>query len=433
MKKITLAIKGMHCSSCNIFIKDQFKKIKNIKKVEADFRSQKAEVYFEGNLNLDKINHLIKPYGYQIVQEKEVEKFGGKNNWIDFVVLLIFFITIGLILKEINLFPDFSKTSLSLPMVFFLGIAASLSTCMATAGVLYLAVSQRNNRLTSALSFSFGRILSYGFFGFVVGLLGKSLISSAFFSALLTLIIGLAMVFLGLELARVFSWQRFFNFGFSGRIFEFFEQKLNYSSLKTPFFLGAITYFLPCGFTQSVQIYSISLGNPLISSLNMIVFALGTIPLIILINKINQIRQMNFHHYFIKSAGVLVFLIGFYYFFNFLTLVNLNPFDQFFLTAKDRTNQLAPLVNGKQEIRMTVDGSGYQPNYFEVKKEIPVRWVIDGKNVFGCQGYFLVPDLKVAKTLKPGENIIEFKPEKEGEIKFACGMGMYKGVIKISP
>lgn len=433
MKKITLAIKGMHCPSCNIFIKDQFKKIKNVKKVEADFRSQKAEVYFEGNLNLDKINHLIKPYGYQIVQEKEDEKFGGKNNWIDFVVLLIFFITIGLILKEINLFPDFSKTSLSLPMVFFLGIAASLSTCMATAGVLYLAVSQKNNSLTSALSFSLGRLFSYGFFGFIFGALGGGVVMIPFVSSLLTLIAGLMMIFLGLELSRVFSWQRFFNFGFSGRIFEFFEEKLNYSSLKTPFFLGAITYFLPCGFTQSVQIYSMSLGNPLISSLNMIVFALGTIPLIILINKINQIRQMNVHYYFLKSAGVLVFLIGFYYFFNFLTLVNLNPFDQFFLTAKDKTNQLAPLVNGKQEIRMTVDGSGYQPNYFEVKKEIPVRWVINGKNVFGCQGYFVVPDLKVARSLKPGENIIEFTPKEEGEIKFACGMGMYKGVIKINP
>ena len=80
---------------------------------------------------------------------------------------------------------------------------------------------------------------------------------------------------------------------------------------------------------------------------------------------------------------------------------------------------------------MAVVSGGYVPNYFIVKKGIPVKWVIDGKNVFGCQGYFVVPSLNISKALNPGENLIEFTPKDSGFINFSCGMGMYRGRIKV--
>ena len=42
--------------------------------------------------------------------------------------------------------------------------------------------------------------------------------------------------------------------------------------------LGVATFFLPCGFTQAVQVYALSTGSPLTAGAIMAVFAIGTAP-----------------------------------------------------------------------------------------------------------------------------------------------------------
>lgn len=429
MKKTILKIQGMHCPSCNILVEDKFKSLKNIKGVKANFKNQEAEIYFDGKINIDRLNKLIKPFGYEISNNIK-EEFGGLNNWLDFVFILLVFIGFYFILKEINLLPNFNYSSLSLLTVFFLGIIASTSTCMATTGALYLAVSQKNNSFLTALNFSLGRIFSYGIFGFIFGIFGKQIINSIFFSGLLTFIIAFMMIFLGLELAKVFSWQKFFGLSIGSNLFRKIEEKIKKDSKITPFLLGASTYFLPCGFTQSVQVYAMGLGNLYLSALNMVVFSIGTIPLILFINQAIKIRQFNFYQYFLKISGVLIFVFGLNYLSNFLTIFGINIFDKFLLKSNNNIENVK-LINEKQEIKMIVDSNGYYPSYFQVKKGIPVRWIIEGKNVLGCQGYLVVSKLNINQVLKEGENIFEFIPKEEGIIGFSCGMGMYKGIIEV--
>lgn len=428
MKKTILKIQGMHCPSCNILVEDKFKSLKNIKEVKANFKNQQAEVYFDGKIDIKKLNQLISPFGYKITDSIK-EEFGGINNWLDFVFILLFFIGFYFVLKEINLLPDFNYTNLSLINIFLLGIVASTSTCMATTGALYLAVSQKNNSFSTALNFSLGRVLSYGIFGFIFGFFGKTLVNSIIFSGLLTLLIGIMMIFLGLELAKIFSWQKFFGFSFGSKVFKKIEEKIAKDSKITPFLLGASTYFLPCGFTQSVQVYAMGLANTYLSALNMMVFSIGTIPLILFINQAIKIRQFNFYQYFLKISGVLVFVFGLNYLSNFSTLFGIDFFNKLLFKSKNLEN--IKLINGKQEIKMIVKSGGYTPDYFQVKKGIPVKWTIIGENVLGCQGYLVVPKLGISQALKEGENIFEFIPKEEGIIGFSCGMGMYRGVIEV--
>jgi sulfite exporter TauE/SafE len=42
--------------------------------------------------------------------------------------------------------------------------------------------------------------------------------------------------------------------------------------------LGASTFFLPCGFTQALQLYVLSKGSFVIGALTMLAFVLGTLP-----------------------------------------------------------------------------------------------------------------------------------------------------------
>lgn len=51
------------------------------------------------------------------------------------------------------------------------------------------------------------------------------------------------------------------------------------------------------------------------------------------------------------------------------------------------------MKDGIQETTMTVDGSGFTPNRFYVKKNVPVRWIIKGDSINPCNNAIAIPAL----------------------------------------
>jgi len=422
----------MHCPSCEILITDKFKEMPNVTTVSSNFQKQEAEVYFTGHLDQDIINKKIQPFGYEIgnkTDKNEVQEPMSKK------IFEAFLITVGLILiyliaKEINIIPDINITgNLNLFTVLFLGLVASISTCMATSGALFLStIGNKTNNLKQAIYFSLGRIISYGFFGFIAGAIGSIIITNLKFGTGLTLLAAVFMILLGLDMLKIVSFATIIPFGATSNIFRKLEHVLIKDPHRSAFFLGAITYFLPCGFTQATQVYALGLASPWQSALTMAVFAIGTAPAIIFIGSLRGFLKSNFYQYFMKTVAVGVLILGLYYASNFLSIYGINfGFNNF----NKGIYSDVKIENGKQIINMDVISGGYSPNYFSVKKGIPVKWIVNGKNVFGCQGYFVVPTLNISKALNEGENIIEFTPTETGFINFSCGMGMYRGRIEI--
>ena len=237
------------------------------------------------------------------------------------------------------------------------------------------------------------------------------------------------MILLGLDMAKVLSIGKIIPSGLNKAIFEKLEHKLMRYPRRAPFFLCAITYILPCGFTQAVQVYALGLASPIQSAITMMIFAAGTTPALLMVGGLTSFTKTSFYNYFIKTMGVLVFAVGFIYLSNFTSLygININPFGSDALKA----SSLPAVKDGAQIINMRVVTSGYIPNKFTVKKGIPVKWKIQGENVFGCQAYFVVPKLGIQKNIEMGENLIEFTPTEPGTINFSCGMGMYQGRIEV--
>jgi len=432
ISKKTLYIKGMHCPSCEILITDKFKEMSNVTTVSSNFQKQEAEVYFTGHLDQEIVNKKIQPYGYEIGDRKDKNEDEEPLNKKIFEAFLI---TIGLVLiyliaKEINIIPDINITgSLNLLTVLFLGLVASISTCMATSGALFLStIGKKTNNLKQAVYFSLGRIISYAIFGFIAGLVGSVIITNLKFGTGLTLLAAVFMILLGLDMLKILSFASIIPYGVSSNVFRKLEHTLIKDPHKSAFFLGAITYFLPCGFTQATQVYALGLASPWQSALTMAVFALGTAPAILFIGNLRGLLKSTVYQYFMKTVAVGVLILGIYYASNFLSIYGINiGFNQ----SIKGTGTSVSIENGKQIINMDVISGGYSPNQFTIKKGIPVKWVINGKNVFGCQGYFVVPKLGISKALAEGENIIEFTPTETGFINFSCGMGMYRGRIEV--
>lgn len=432
VSKKTIYIKGMHCPSCEILITDKFKELPNVQNVRSNFQKQEAEVYFTGHLDQETVNKNIMPFGYEIGDREDrneiIEPMGKKI--FEGLMIMVGLVLIYLITKEISIIPDVNIAgNLNLLTVLFLGLVASISTCMATSGALFLStIGKKTNNIKQAIYFSLGRIVSYSIFGFIAGLIGNFIMTYLQFGTGLTLLAAIFMILLGLDMLKIVSFASIIPYGGTSNIFRKLEHLLIKDPHRSAFFLGAITYFLPCGFTQATQVYALGLGSPWQSALTMAVFAIGTAPAILLIGHLKGLLKSTIYQYFMKTVAVGVLILGLYYAASFFSIYGINfGFNQ----VNKGTSSNVRIENGKQIMNMDVISGGYTPNYFIVRKGIPVRWVIDGKNVFGCQGYFVVPSLGIQKALEPGENIIEFTPIESGFINFSCGMGMYRGRIEI--
>ncbi len=441
LKKTTLYIKGMHCPSCDILIKDKFQEVSNIKEVTANHHTQEAEVCYVGTLNKNELNKQINEFGYQITDKVTDTQEPLSKRLTDAGTIAILLFIVYFFAQEFNLIPDFNITSsLSLTSAFILGLVASTSTCMATSGALFLStIGKLQNKEASirenvapAISFNVGRILSYGVFGFIFGLLGKTVASSLQLGSFLSMFVAAMMILIGLDMLKLFSFSSLFTFSFTKGLFEKLEHKFIKSPKKTSFFLGAITYLLPCGFTQAVTIYALGLASPIQSAIMLMVFALGTVPALIALGFASSFTKHSFYPMFQKVIGVIVFFIGISYTTNALALYGIN------VNVTGTTDKVAQVadanvkeVNGYQIVNMNVTSKGYEPNVFTIKQGVPVKWIVNGENVFGCQGYLTAPKANVQGALQVGKNTFEFTPKEKGPLTFSCSMGMFRGQFNV--
>src|SRR3989338_267271 len=109
----------------------------------------------------------------------------------------------------------------------------------------------------------------------VLGLVCNAIGINFTFTAILGLVAFLVMLLLGLNLVGVFKKHKV---TLPSNIFNFFR-KIEHKTF-TPLVIGFGTFFLPCGFTQSMQVVAFSSGSFMSGFLIMFAFALGTLPML---------------------------------------------------------------------------------------------------------------------------------------------------------
>ncbi len=442
LKTEQIPIIGMHCRSCEILIEDELKKIPRIKKISISHKNGAATIHYEGKLDMEAVNRAIKDAGYEIGVEQTDFISKNFNDYKDLyysaVILIILYI-----LYNISGLSSFSIGSSSgyssLPVVLLVGLTAGFSTCMALVGGLVLGISARHSekhpgatplqKFRPHIFFNIGRVLSFFILGGLIGALGSVFQLSGPTLGLLTIVVGIVMLVLGVQLTEIFPGIKN-GLTLPKQISQFFgikESKNKEYSHKNSIIMGALTFFLPCGFTQAMQLYAISTGSFKTGALVMGIFAIGTMPGLLGVGGLTSVIKGTFAKRFFKFAGLLVVI---------LALVNIN--NGYNLTgwkiklsgAKKTANLNDPNVkieDGVQIIRMTQSASGYSPNNFTIKAGIPSKWIIDAKDPNACSGAVTSSKLGIRKVLQQGENIIEFTPKETGDVTFSCLMGMYRG------
>lgn len=318
-KKCEFYVEGMHCAACELLIERNLSKVKGVLKVDAKLNEGKVFIESENELNAEDLSKLVEDEGYKILNEKETTApFERKNLILGFIISIIFF-TLFLVLQKIGIINLASTDGqVTLPFVFTIGIVASLSTCMAVVGGLVLSLSSsyaKENQFKPMIAFHIARIVSFIILGGLIGLIGSAFILTTATTFTLNLILFLVMLIMAINLLDISPFFKKFQI----RMPRFISQKAikvgESNNFLTPILLGISTFFLPCGFTQSMQLYSLTTGSFIHGALTMFVFALGTLPILALISfasvKFSKGIQSSL---FFKTAGFIIILFALFNF-----------------------------------------------------------------------------------------------------------------------
>jgi sulfite exporter TauE/SafE len=140
-----------------------------------------------------------------------------------------------------------------------------------------------------------------------MGLIGSAFTLSQTATMTLSILIGLVMLILGINLLEVFPWAKRLQLHMPSFLSKRAYAAKNIEHAFAPFIIGAITFFLPCGFTQSMQLYSLGTGSVIKGALTMGAFALGTLPVLALISFTSvSFAKSPKAGVFFKIAGILV-------------------------------------------------------------------------------------------------------------------------------
>lgn len=445
-KEAVYYVKGMRCASCEILIEQKFLDLESIKSVEASLGKGKVIVEYKGQKpNLNEINRIFKNNGYSFSEIPFKEKF--KFDFNDFAIIsgtVIIVISFFVLFERLGIssLVNVNKSS-SLPAFFFFGLLAGVSTCAALVGGIILSMSKQWTELYKNensfikksqphILFNAGRIISYGFFGSILGIIGNQLQFSPQFSFILIIAVSIMMVLFSFDMIGL-KWFGKFQITMPRFITRYAADSSHFKGKYAPFIMGVATFFLPCGFTITAQSLALLSGNALQGSLIMSLFALGTAPMLLLIgfSSVSFSKNPKFSQRFMKIAGILVL---FFAIFNINSQLNALGFKSLTdINFSQKSNDNLPIIaDGKQIVKMNASVSGYSPSYIKVKAGIPIKWEINDTGTSGCTNAVVSKDLfKGQISLTPGETSSkEFTIEKPGKYKFSCWMGMISGTIE---
>lgn len=314
-KTYTFHVAGIHCPSCKIFIEDTLNEQIGIEQTQVDLKHETVSIKTTSEYSQHKLAEIltekIKHNSYSLSVEKKAKEIKDSGIiWqalpVGLALLAIFFI----VQKSGVLNFGFGGTATPVTS-FIIGLVASVSSCLAVVGGLVLSLSatvsqDKISDVKPMILFHSGRLISFALLGGILGSIGNAIGISFTVTAMLGIIASAVMIVLGLNLVGVFEKNVI---ALPSGVFNFFRN-IEHKTIA-PFLIGVGTFFLPCGFTQAMQVAALSSGSFISGLLIMGAFALGTLPMLALLSFGSaSFAQSKHAPLFFKSAGVVVIGLG---------------------------------------------------------------------------------------------------------------------------
>lgn len=197
---------------------------------------------------------------------------------------------------------------------FTLGLLGSFH-CIGMCGPIALALPVGGNslgeRVAAAFTYNSGRILTYSFFGILLGIIGKSFALAGWqqgFSITIGVLIVLSILVPGVLSSgnKITGFAYSFTSGIKGGMKDFFKQR-TFSSF---FFIGMLNGLLPCGLVYLAVAGASTTSGPAEGAAYMVLFGAGTLPVMLSVVVAGNFISVNIRNHIRKAMPYVILLIG---------------------------------------------------------------------------------------------------------------------------
>lgn len=468
MKELVIPIQGMHCRACEITITDKLEELPDVKKADVSLKTKSATIYAHHLPPTSTIRKALQKAGYEIGYDTKPIFSRNIDDYTNLLYGIAVIMVFGIIFKYLNIndlaaFGTNGKTGGTMALI--VGLTAGFSTCMALVGGLVLGLSARYaekhpnatpmEKFKPHIFFNISRIVTFTVLGGVIGAIGSFLSLRGSALGLLTIFVGIVMFMIGLQLTEIFP--RLSNGGLTlptglAKVLGLQHRRQKEYSHKNAMALGGLSFFLPCGFTQAMQLYAISTGHFTTGALIMGLFAIGTTPGLLAVGGLTSIVKGSFAKRFFKVVGVAVVAMALFNISNGYNLTGWpKPFEKPVTVSQNqpKATPLAVLYEKENEKPITTDNAASKEHtlrtVFYVKKDIfPSKFTVKVNEEYvlevdakedgaGCMSTIMIPGLvDQPQYIKGGEtNKLTFTAKRTGNFTITCAMGVPRGTITV--
>ena len=477
---VRLHVSGMTCTGCQARIEKKLRSIPGVESADVRLRERTAVISYDpGRTGPEEFKAAVEALGYSVREQTP-----GKTTWRT-IGLSVFIPALFALLEctgVLNLLVParLADSGMGFGMLFLVGLITSVH-CIAMCGGINLSQclprtssgpdrSSPSGVLLPALMYNLGQVISYTAAGFILGLAGMCVSGAGVavsvpLQGLLKIAAGVFMVVSGLGMLDLFPCLR----GLSA-CGQRLIGKLGVGKRKGrgPLVVGLLNGLMPCGPLQSMQIVALASASPLTGAASMLVFSLGTVPLMLGFGSLVSVIGKRAAKAVSSAGSVLVVVLGLSMISQGGSLSGLISFPALFAAAaalfvigtaaslpyrKEKTKKVCtalsaclctvtlalPVHSGRhRRNRRGHPGDGKRRtdrSQHAAAGELSGHHRPGGRareNINGCNNRIIIHEYGIEYTFREGENIIEFTPEETGSFSYSCWMGMIYGNITVT-
>ena len=449
IERKALLIEGMTCINCQNRIEQALRTIAGISKVYVSYSKGQAEIEFDNDiLTLDCIIAVIQNLDYKVVKKRKKDYSEFVNRAVTFAIIILLYCLLQRFGILNLLVPSMlADSKMSYGMLFIVGLLTSVH-CIAMCGGINLSQcipvvdddngkTPKNKIILPSLLYNTGRVISYSVIGFLLGGMGMLLTGGGgmgiplLLQGILKIIAGLFMVIMGINMLGWIPLLRKFQIRFPQRLADKINKKRRREN--RPFFVGLLNGLMPCGPMQSMQIIALGSGNPVSGATAMLMFSLGTVPLMLGFGSMVSALGKKYTKIVMRVGSVLVVVLGLAMLSQGVSLSGINMYRTGTESADTEELNVAKISasGDMQYVNSELDFGTYPE--ITVYSGIPVKWTINVPEevINGCNYKMVISTYGITHEFTPGENLIEFTPGESGTVQYTCWMGMINGKINI--
>ncbi|MFF4775557.1 sulfite exporter TauE/SafE family protein [Microtetraspora fusca] len=191
--------------------------------------------------------------------------------------------------------------------------------------------------------------------------------------------------------------------------------------------LGTATLLVPCGVTISMEVAAVSSGSALAGAAALAGFTLGTAPALaalgLLLRRLASSRLAVLGAVAALAAGLFTVASG-------LSLGGWLPGAGPAARAESVPAASAG-PDGVQRITIWATERGFRPGIVTARADLPLEIVFRTRDNYGCTRTVTVDGRDVVLPVT-GQDAVRLPPRGPGDLRYACGMGMYAGFIRFT-